>query len=228
MDPSVITARDLSVALGGTVLLRPLDLSVRLGETVGIFGTAGSGKSILLRLLAGLLARSTGELSVLGNTPSEPSVRAALSYIPAEPSLPSDMTVDALLQFYSRVFSDFDEDAARERLSALKVKRDKRFGDFSLPTKKKVQLILGLSRRARLFLVDEPLYGDAATRAYTLSLLLSVRSPENALVVSASNPAEWEAHVDRYLFLLRGEAVMSGATSESGASLSDEFRRLSQ
>lgn len=227
MDHSVITARDVSVALGGATLLRPLDLSVHLGETVGVFGTQGSGKSILLSLLAGLLARKTGELSVLGEAPASTAVRASLSYIPSEPSLPADMTVDGLLDFYERVFSDFDGDAARERLSALKVKRGKRFGDFSLPTKKKVQLILGLSRRARLYLVDEPLCGDAAARAYALSLLLSVRSPENALLVTASEPTELEPYVDRYLFLLRGEAVAKGATADV-ASLVEEFRRLTQ
>ena len=227
MDHSVITARDVSVVMGGATLLRSLDLSVRLGETVGVFGTAGSGKSVLLSLLAGLLASETGELSVLGDRPTASAVRAALSYIPSEPSLPSDMTVDGLLDFYGRVFSDFDGDAARERISALKVKRDKRFGDFSLPTKKKVQLILGLSRRARLYLVDEPLCGDAAARAYALSLLLSVPSPENALLVTASEPSELASHVDRYLFLLRGEAVAKGATADV-TSLSEEFRRLTQ
>lgn len=225
MDRPVISAQALTVTLGGIPALRAIDLSVLRGETLGVFGSEGSGKSILLRTLAGLCAPDGGTLSVLGDKPTEPAVRASVSYLPAHAALPADMSAAELIAFYSNAFSDFDSAWARAQLTALRLKMNKRFGELSLPTQKRVQLIFALSRSARLLLLDDPLYGDAATKAQALAWIAERKAEETTLLFTAREPADTEAILDRFLFLSHGEAVGVGVAS--GISVSEEFRRLS-
>lgn len=226
MDRPAISAQALTVTLGGIPALRAIDLSVRPGETVGIYGTEGSGKSVLLRTLAGLCVPDDGTLSVLDSTPSDPAVRASLVYLPAHPALPADMTATELITFYAKAFSDFDPTCARDQLTALRLKMSKRFGDLSLPTQKRVQLILAISRAASIFLLDEPFHGDTATRAQTLATVKEHHAKGTTLLFTAREPAETESYVDRFVFLSRGEITREGEPGEK--SVSEELGRVSQ
>ena len=200
------------------------------GRIVGLLGPNGSGKTTLLKLIAGLLTPSAGQIRVCG-LPIGPESKALVAYLPDKTYLQTNQTIAQQLDFFQDFYADFDRSRAEGMLRQLDIPLSARFGKLSKGNKEKVQLVLVMSRRARLYLLDEPIGGvDPAARDYILNTIISNYDPTATVVISTHLIADVEPVLDDYVFLFRGNIVQSGSVDEvrekNGKSLDELFREV--
>ena len=165
---AVLECMHLTKRYGNLAALDNIDLSLEPGRIVGLVGPNGSGKTTLIKLAQHLLTPTGGEVLIDGMKPG-PETKAVVSYLPDRDFLPSWMNVESLLYFYEDFYKDFDMDKAVQMLQALNIEPRRPFKSLSKGTKEKVQLIMTMSRSAKVYLLDEPIAGvDPAARDYIL------------------------------------------------------------
>ena len=226
----VFQCNDLSKTYGRTRALEGVNFSIAPGRIVGLLGPNGSGKTTLIKLANGLLTPSGGSLSVCGEEVGKNS-RALVSYLPERTSVPLWMTAEQLLDFYGDFYPDFRRPLAEEMLSALGIAPKQRIRQMSKGTREKVQLIVTMSRRAKLYLLDEPIGGvDPATRDYILSTIITNYDPDAAVVISTHLIADVERVLDDVIFLNQGRVVLQSSVDEirerEGKSVDQLFREV--
>ena len=227
---AILTCKGLSKRFGGTQALDQVDLSIEPGRIVGLLGPNGSGKTTLIKLANGLLTPSEGELRVCGLLPGKES-HACVSYLPERTAIPTWMSVTQLLDFYQDFYADFRRDAAEEMLSHLNIPPKQRIKQMSKGTREKVQLIMVMSRAAKLYLLDEPIGGvDPATRDYTLSTIIGNYNPDAAVVISTHLIADVEKVLDDVVFINQGRIMLQASVDqireEKGMSVDALFREV--
>ena len=226
--PPILTCKDLCKRYDAPVF-ESFNLSLPCGKIIGLLGPNGSGKTTLIKLAAGLLTPDGGEILIGGIPPCERS-KAIVAYLPERNSLPEWMSAEQLIGFFKSFFADFDEAAALRMLLDLGINPKSRIRTLSKGTKEKVQLIMVMSRRARLYLLDEPIGGvDPATRDYILRTIIQNYSPDSTILISTHLIADVEPILDDFLFLKNGRVVLSGNVKEfcaqKGYTLDEAFRR---
>jgi len=209
----VLEAAGASKAYADLVALEPLDLRVPAGQAVALVGHNGSGKSTFLRLAAGLLELSEGEITVAGEPAGSSSARAAASFLPDEPVLYDDLSVRehlayvAALHGVSAEAEDFDE--LLERVG-LNHRADDLPARFSRGLRQKASIAVGLVRPFEILLVDEPFVGlDAPGKTALLDIFKELHEDGAAIVVATHDPAFVE-RVDRCVALRDGEVIHDG------------------
>ena len=227
---AILTCKGLSKRFGGTQALDQVDLSIEPGRIVGLLGPNGSGKTTLIKLANGLLTPSEGELRVCGLLPGKES-HACVSYLPERTAIPTWMSVTQLLDFYQDFYADFRRDAAEEMLSHLNIPAKQRIKQMSKGTREKVQLIMVMSRAAKLYLLDEPIGGvDPATRDYILSTIIGNYNPEAAVVISTHLISDVEKVLDDVIFINQGRVMLQSSVDqireEKGMSVDELFREV--
>ena len=204
----VLECNNLTKAYGGVTALDHIDLALEPGRIIGLLGPNGSGKTTLIKLAAGLLQPSQGSILIDGQTPS-PKTNAVVSYLPERIALSEWMKVTQVLDFYSDFYKDFDRLAAERMLAQLSIAPGQVLKQMSKGTKEKVQLILAMSRKAKLYLLDEPIGGvDPATRDYILHTILTNYNPDAAVVISTHLIGDVEQVLDEVVFLSRGQIAL--------------------
>ena len=215
----------------GVLVLNNFNLSLPAGKIVGLLGPNGCGKSTLIKLIAGILQPNEGEIRVCGEPIGE-ATRAIVSYLPERTYFNSWMRVDELVSYFAEFYRDFDSARAYSLLSTLGINPSDRLKTLSKGTKEKVQLILVMSRRARLYLLDEPIAGvDPAAREYILSTIVSNYDPNATVVITTHLITDVEPVLDDFVFLSRdGKIFAQGsvgvARMETGKSLDELFREV--
>ncbi|MBE6555052.1 MAG: ABC transporter ATP-binding protein [Ruminococcaceae bacterium] len=230
MDQKLIVTDRLSKSYGGLFALRDLSLSLDSGRIIGLLGPNGSGKTTLIKILAGLLTPTAGRALIDGSEPGE-RTKSLVSYLPERPYFNSYMTVSECLSFFEDFYADFDRLQAERMLLSLGVPVDAKLKHLSKGTKEKVQLVLVMSRRARLYLLDEPIAGvDPAARDYILKTIISSRNPDSSVLISTHLIADVESFLDEFLLINRGQLMLSGDVkrlhAERNMSLDHYFREV--
>ncbi len=215
---------------GSTPALNNLYMNLQPGRIVGLLGPNGSGKTTLLKLIAGLLTTNVGTILVCGQ-PIGPESKALVSYLPDRTYLRNNQKIKDQLDFFQDFYADFDRPRAEEMLRNLGISLDQRFGTLSKGNKEKVHLVLVMSRRARLYLLDEPIGGvDPAARDYILHTIISNYDPNATVVISTHLIQDVEPVLDDFVFLFRGNVVRAGSVDavreETGKSLDELFREV--
>ena len=227
---NVLTCNALSKKYGKMPALSGVSLNVESGHIVGLLGPNGSGKTTLIKLVNGLLTPDDGTMTVCGMKPGK-GTHAQVSYLPERAVLPEWMSVQQILDFYADFYADLRRDAAEEMIRHLGIDMKQRIRQMSKGTREKVQLIMVMSRQARLYLLDEPIGGvDPATRDYILSTIISNYNPEAAVVISTHLIADVEKILDDVIFLDRGCVVLESSVDEiretRGVSVDALFREV--
>ena len=227
---AILECRDLSKRFGAVQALDTVSLAVEPGRVIGLLGPNGSGKTTLLKLANGLLTPTGGEILIDGRAPGRES-RRIVSYLPDRPYLAEWMTVRQLLDFFGDFYTDFDRDRATEMLLRLNIGENMRIKEMSKGTREKAQLILVMSRRAKLYLLDEPIGGvDPATRDYILETIIRNYNPEAAVIISTHLIADVEQVLDDVIFINGGRIVLQssvdGIREEHGMSVDQYFREV--
>lgn len=215
---------------GNQPALDNLTLSLPQGRIIGLLGPNGSGKTTLLKLCAGLLTPTSGSIAICGQ-PVSPATKAIVSYLPDRTYFDGKQTVQEQLNMFQDFYADFDRDRAEKMLESLDLSPASRFGSLSKGNKEKVQLILVMSRRARLYLLDEPIGGvDPAARDYILNTIIHNYEPTATVVISTHLIADVEQVLDEFVFLFQGRCIRSGSVDqvreEEGKTLDELFREV--
>ena len=208
----------LSKIYGDLPALHPLDLVVEAGQSVALIGHNGSGKSTFLRMIAGLLEPTDGEILIAGWPVGSIPARATTSFLPDDPVLYDDLSVREHVEYVSRLhggdgFDDYaDELAARFKLTD---RLDDLPARFSRGLRQKTSLLLGIARPFSVLLVDEPFVGlDVTGKATLLDVLAEVHDDGAAVIVATHDP-EFVERVDRSVALRDGELVFDGKAAVS-------------
>jgi ABC-2 type transport system ATP-binding protein len=214
----ILIAEGATKAYADLVALAPLSLTVPHGQMVALVGHNGSGKSTFLRLAAGLLELSGGEITVAGAAAGTSEARAAVSFLPDEPVLYDDLSVREHLAYVAALHGvdvSVDElDGLIERVE-LSHRADDLPARFSRGLRQKTSIALGLIRPFELMLVDEPFVGlDATGKAALLGILDELHADGAAVVIATHDPGFVE-RADRCVALRDGEVVHDGPATAS-------------
>lgn len=226
----ILNVKGLCKQYGAVYALDNIDLHLPQGRIVGLLGPNGSGKTTLIKLIAGLLTATRGSIQVCGE-PVGYQTKALVSYLPDRTYFARNLKVREQLDFFEDFYGDFDRSRCEHLLSVLGIGPNARFKQLSKGNQEKVQLALVMSRRARLYLLDEPIGGvDPATRDYILSTIINNYDPNATVLISTHLIADVENTLDDYIFLCNGKIVQQGnvdeAREESGKSLDEVFREV--
>ena len=227
---AILECKDLSKRFGKIRALEGINLSVEPGRVVGLLGPNGSGKTTLIKLANGLLTPSEGEILIDGKAPGKES-KALVSYLSDKEYLPDWMSAEQLMDFFEDFYADFDRERAKEMLTRLGIDGSMRIKQMSKGTREKVQLILVMSRQAKLYLLDEPIGGvDPATRDYILDTIIRNYNPEAAVVISTHLIADVEQVLDEVIFIQNGQILLQSSVDsireEQGKSVDQYFREV--
>lgn len=215
----------------GLPVIQDLNINLTGGKIVGLLGPNGCGKSTLLKMASGLLVPDSGNISVCGIPQSE-ATNALISYLPERTYFNGGMRVEEMLNLFSDFYPDFDESCARRMLGDLGIQTDSYFKALSKGTKEKTQLVLVMSRKARLYLLDEPIGGvDPAARDYILQTIIGNYSPDAAVVITTHLIADVEPILDEFAFMGYGGRILRAGEAdrtreETGKSLDMLFREV--
>lgn len=215
----------------GRPVLEDLNLTLPAGKIIGLLGPNGCGKSTLIKLVAGLLVPDSGRILVSGQEQSE-ATNALISYLPERTYFNSWMRVEDLLRFFSEFYADFDQARARQMLADMSIDPSMKLKQLSKGNKEKVQLILVMSRNARLYLLDEPIAGvDPAARDYILQTIIGNYNPESSVVITTHLIHDVEPILEEFLFMGYGgrilrEGVADEVRATEGKTLDELFREV--
>ena len=188
--------------------LNNLNLSLEGGQIVGLLGPNGSGKTTLIKILNDLLKADRGSILIDGKNPST-ETKEVVAYLPDRNSLPDYMKIKDLINMQADFFKDFDAHKANSMIEDLGINTNIRFKSLSKGMGEKVQLALVMSRKAKVYLLDEPIGGvDPAARDYILRTIISNYNPESVVIISTHLISEIESVLDDVIFIKNGEIVL--------------------
>lgn len=188
--------------------LNNLNLSLEGGQIVGLLGPNGSGKTTLIKILNDLLKADRGSILIDGKNPST-ETKEVVAYLPDRNSLPDYMKIKDLINMQADFFKDFDIEKANSMIEDLGINTNMRFKSLSKGMGEKVQLALVMSRKAKVYLLDEPIGGvDPAARDYILRTIISNYNPESVVIISTHLISEIESVLDDVIFIKNGEIVL--------------------
>lgn len=226
----VLSCNGLVKRYGGQTALSGISFAAQNGRILGLLGPNGSGKTTLIKLAAGLLVPDDGGVSIFGYEPGIVS-KQFVSYLPDRNFLDGDMTFVQACAIFRSFFEDFEEPRAMYLLNDLGINPKQRFKTLSRGNREKMQLILVMSRRAQLYLLDEPIAGvDPATRDYILHTIIANRNPHSTVIVSTHLIQDVEQVLDDVLFLKNGQIALYDSAEHvrqtSGKSVDEVFREV--
>ena len=210
--------------------LQNLNLALEPGQIVGLLGPNGSGKTTLIKLINDLLVPTEGRILIDGRAPGV-ETKKIVSYLPERSCLDESMRIKEILRYFADFYQDFSTEKADAMLRDLEIDPAARLRTLSKGSREKVQLVLVMSRDARLYVLDEPIGGvDPAARDYILRTILSNYREDATVLLSTHLIYEIENILDRVLFLRQGQIVLNAGVDEirtqQGKSVDTLFREV--
>ena len=227
---ALIQCKGLCKDYGEKKVLKTIDLTIEKGKIIGLLGKNGTGKTTLIKLINDLLTPTCGEVLFHGEKIGVES-KKHIAYLPERTYLDKDMTVKQTLRFFGEFYEDFDKEKAEKLLKDLNLDVDERLKKMSKGMQEKVQLVLVMSRKAELYVLDEPLGGvDPATREYFLDTILTNFEEGASVLISTHLIGDIERILDEVIFIDDGQIVLQGNADEirerENTSLDGLFRRM--
>ena len=225
---TLVECTGLTKNFSGLKALDNIDLKIGRGKVIGLLGPNGSGKTTLIKILNGLLEPTFGQVLIDGEKPGV-YTKSIISYLPDKPYFASWMTVKDVLDMFSDFYADFDRRKAEAMCASMNISTKDRIKTMSKGTKEKVQLILVMSRRAQLYLLDEPIAGvDPAARDYILTTIINNYNDEGTVIISTHLISDIERILDEVIFIKNGQMVRHEAVDDikekEGKSIDDVFK----
>ena len=226
----LVKCTDLSRSFGDIQALDGVNLSLGSGRIIGLLGPNGAGKTTLIKILNGLLQPTSGEVLIAGNRPGVES-KAQVSYLPDRFCFPEWMRVADMLDLFADFYADFDRLKADEMCRALGLEKQMRIKTLSKGTREKLQLMLAMSRAAKLYLLDEPIAGvDPAAREFIMRTILTNYSEDGTVLISTHLILDVEQALDEVVFLQQGRMILhegvDGIRERTGGSVDQLFRDM--
>lgn len=227
---TLLECKDLTKTFGTKTAVDHISLNIEAGHIVGLLGPNGSGKTTLIKMITGLLTPSSGKLYFKEN-PIGIESKKCISYLPDHTYLNMEQRVSDVIRIFKDFYDNFDESRAYDMLEKLKINPNDRLKSMSKGTKEKVQLILVMSRKADLYILDEPIAGvDPAARDYILNVILSNYEPTASILISTHLIADIENILDEVIFIRNGQIHLVSSVedirAQEGKSIDTLFREV--
>lgn len=225
----VLKVDGISKSFDGKKIIDNVSFSISEGQIVGLLGKNGSGKTTVIKMINDLLTPDNGEITVCGNKISA-ITKSQVSFLPERTYLDSSQTVEQVFKFFEDFYSDFDREKAEKLLKDLDLDLKASLSKMSKGMKEKIQLILVMSRKVKLYVLDEPLGGvDPSTRDYILKTILSNFGEGASLLITTHLIADVEKILDHVIFIDKGKILLNknadDLREEKGGSIDEIFRR---
>ena len=226
----LLRCENLCKNFGSVMALNHLSLSVESGKIIGLLGPNGAGKTTLIKIINGLLQPTCGCVWIDGKQPGV-DTKPIVSYLPDVNYLNNWMTVEQIVMMFADFYTDFRCELAFEMISRLGVDRKQRLKSLSKGNKEKVCLILVMSRRAKLYVLDEPIAGvDPATRDYIISTIINNYNPDASVLISTHLISDIESVLDDVIFIKNGAVALQDTVDhireQHSMSVDDLFREV--
>lgn len=214
MDDNLISIKNLTKCYGPIVALNNISLDIKKGTIVGLLGPNGCGKTTFIKLLANLLTQYRGEILIDGYKPGV-DTKKIISYLPDRNYLSNNWTADDAIRYFQDFYEDFDVKKAYDLVDRLDIAPNIKFKQMSKGTKEKLQLILVLSRNAKLYLFDEPIAGvDPAARELIFKLILHNYNKEATILITTHLVHDVESIIEYAIFLNKGRVTRFGKVNQ--------------
>lgn len=205
---NILELNQVSKVYGRKQALQNVSLHIAPGRVVGLLGSNGSGKSTLMKLVAGLLHPASGSIQVTGKRVGL-ETKSLVSFMPDHPLTEKWMRVRDAIAYYRDFYADFDEEKAQEMLEFMSLGKDERVSHLSKGMNERLQLTLALSRKAKLYLLDEPIGGvDPVARGKILDAIVKFYDEDSSLIISTHLVNDIERIFDEVIFIREGKLVM--------------------
>ena len=226
----LLEIKNLYKNYGEKQVLKNINLTVPREKIIGLLGKNGTGKTTLIKLINGLLTPTEGEIIFEGEKIG-PQSKLNIAYLPERTYLDKSMTINETLKFFKEFYSNFDIDKAKDLLKKLDLDENQKIIKMSKGMQEKVQLVLVMSRKADLYILDEPLGGvDPATRDYILDTILTNFNEGASIIISTHLISDIERILDEVIFIDKGEIKLTSDADElrnkENASIDEIFRRM--
>lgn len=226
----IVVCDNLYKSYGKKMALKNVTLEIEKGRIVGLLGPNGSGKTTLIKLLNGLLSKEKGNILIDGKEIGAGSKRI-VSYLPERTYFPDYIRVREAVDFFETFYEDFHRERALEMLQALDIDIKAKFKTLSKGTREKIQLVLVMSREAKLYLLDEPIGGvDPAARDYIMKTILNNYQEDASIIISTHLIGDIEKILDDVIFIKNGEILLHQPADvlrqENGKSVDNLFREV--
>lgn len=230
MSNLILEAKGLTKTYGSKPALVGLDLTLERGKIIGLLGPNGSGKSTFIKMCNDILQPSKGELYI-GGFPIGIETKKIVSYLPERTYLDNNMSPKELINYFADFYQDFDPMKAYDMLGSLRINAKDKLKTMSKGTKEKVQLILVMSRKAQLYMLDEPIGGvDPAARDYILNTIINNYNQDASVVISTHLITDIEQVLDEVIFIQEGQLKLHKTVDEirsiEGKSVDALFREV--
>lgn len=210
--------------------LNNVSMTLESGKIIGLLGPNGSGKTTLIKIINGLLKDYEGEVLVDGKNVGIDS-RKIISYLPDENYFQDWMYIKDVLSIFSDLYEDFDKENCLTLMNRFKLDKGMKIKEMSKGMKEKFQLSLVMSRKAKLYILDEPIVGvDPAAREVILDVILNNYEEDALVLISTHLISDLETIFDDVVFLKDGEIVLHQSTEdlrlERKQSIDEAFREV--
>jgi ABC-2 type transport system ATP-binding protein len=225
----ILEYKAVNKSFGEKQVLKNINLQIESNKIIGLLGKNGSGKSTLFKLANDLLTVSSGEILIDGK-PISPESKKIVSYLPERPYLSPSLKVSDAIKLFETFYEDFDSEKAEKLLKDLELDKEMRLSKMSKGMKEKVMLVLVMSRKAKIYILDEPLGGvDPASRDYILQTILKNFEENATLLISTHMISDIEKILDEVIFIDNGEITIQSDADElrkkEKCSIDEIFRR---
>ena len=226
----LLEVKELTKSFDNKVILKDVNFSLTKGKIVGLLGKNGAGKTTLIKLINDLLTPTSGEILVKGKNIGV-ETKKMISYLPERTYLNKQMKVSEVIDYFKDFYDDFDAKKAKKLLKDLDLDINEHLTKMSKGMQEKVQLVLVMSRKADLYILDEPLGGvDPATRDYILDTILSNFNEKASVIISTHLISDIERILDEVIFIDKGEIILQSDAdklrNKEKASIDEVFRRM--
>lgn len=230
MDNIIWKCENLTMKYGKRQVLNNVSFQLERGKIIGLLGPNGSGKTTLIKLSNGLLTPKKGNIIIDGHKVGL-ETKKIVSYLPERSYLDNSLKIYQIVDLFQDFYEDFDVNKAYNMLKDLKINPEDRLKSMSKGTKEKVQLILVMSREAKLYMLDEPIGGvDPAARDYILRTIISNYNPDASVIISTHLISDIEQVLDDVVFIKEGEVMLHKPVDEireeDGKSVDELFREV--
>ena len=226
----LLTVNGLYKSYDKKEVLKDISFDISSGKIVGLLGKNGMGKTTLIKLINDLLTKDEGSIKVNGKEIGVES-KKIISYLPERTYLNKQMTALEVIKYFDDFYDNFDSNKAKKLLEDLNIDVNLKLSKMSKGMQEKVQLVLVMSRKAKLYILDEPLAGvDPATRDYILDTILNNFNKDASIIISTHLISDIERILDEVIFINDGKIVIKSDADElrqkENASIDEIFRRM--
>ena len=224
----MLVCNDLKKKYFKKTAVENITLELEAGRIYALLGPNGSGKTTFMKTVAGLVKPTEGTV-LYKNQPIGVDSKKEVSYMPTEDYFYPYMTVEDVGKYYKDFFEDFNFDTYKAMVADMGVGLKDKITKISTGMAAKVRLAAALSRKAKLYLLDEPLNGiDLVARDKIMATILKVADEDVTIVISSHLVEELETVVDGVIFIKDGRNVLVGDADEireeHGKSIADVYR----